>query len=149
MQFFDGMKTRDIQETLIKAAHDLISEDTPNYQYVAGRLVNYALRKEVYNSTTPPDLYSHVLRVSSTLVSMIRELLEWYTKDEFDKLDKWIDHDRDFNIAYAGMEQLRGKYLVRNRSTKEFYETPQVSFMLIAASSVPQVSEGHSTQVGG
>jgi ribonucleoside-diphosphate reductase alpha chain len=133
MHFYDGIKTKDIQEALIKAAHELISEHTPNYQYVAGRLVNYALRKEVYDSITPPRLYDHVKRVVEAGF-YDEQLLEWYTEEEFDKLDKWIDHDRDFNIAYAGMEQMRGKYLVRNRDTKRFYETPQISFMLIAAS---------------
>jgi ribonucleoside-diphosphate reductase alpha chain len=133
MQFFNGMETRDIHETLVKAAHDLITEDTPNYQYVAGRLVNYGLRKEVYNSFDPPRLYDQVVKVVNAGF-YDPQLLEWYTEAEFDQLDRWIDHDRDFNIAYAGMEQLRGKYLVRNRDTKEFYETPQVANMLIAAS---------------
>jgi ribonucleoside-diphosphate reductase alpha chain len=133
MQFHNGMNTRDIQETLIKAAHELISEDTPNYQYVAGRLINYALRKEVYNTIQPPRLYDHVKRVVEAGF-YDTHLLEWYTEDEFDQLDKWIDHDRDFSIAYAGMEQMRGKYLVRNRETKQFYETPQIANMLIAAS---------------
>lgn len=133
MQFFSGMQTRDIQETLIKAAHDLITEDTPNYQYVAGRLVNYALRKEVYNTIEPPRLYDHVKRVVEAGF-YDPQLLEWYSEEEFDQLDKWIDHDRDFTIAYAGMEQMRGKYLVRNRDTKQFYETPQIANMLIAAS---------------
>lgn len=133
MQFYDGIQTKDIQEALVKAAHELITENTPNYQYVAGRLVNYSLRKEVYNSITPPRLYDQVKRVVEAGF-YDEQLLEWYTEEEFDQLDKWIDHDRDYNIAYAGMEQLRGKYLVRNRDTKEFYETPQISFMLIAAS---------------
>jgi ribonucleoside-diphosphate reductase alpha chain len=132
MQFFDGMKTSDIQEALIKAAHELITEDAPNYQFVAGRLVNYALRKDVYGSITPPRLYDHVKRVVDAGF-YDEDILDWYTEEEFDQMDKWIDHDRDFLIAYAGMEQMRGKYLVRNRETKQFYETPQVSFMLIAA----------------
>lgn len=133
MQFYNGMKTSDIQETLIKACAELISEDTPNYQYVAGRLVNYALRKQVYNNIEPPRLYDHVCRVVEAGF-YDDQLLDWYTEEEFDKLDKWIDHDRDFTIAYAGMEQLRGKYLVRNRETKTYYETPQMANMLIAAS---------------
>jgi len=133
MQFFDGMKTKDIQESLVKSAHDLISEDSPNYQYVASRLVNYALRKEVYNDIVPPRLYSHVVSVVNAGF-YDSALLQWYTEEEFDLMDKWIDHDRDFDIAFAGMEQMRGKYLVKNRSTKQFYETPQVAIMLIAAS---------------
>ncbi len=133
IQFFDGMKTKDIQETLIKAAHDLITEDTPNYQYVAGRLVNYGLRKEVYGRYDPPRLYDHVKRVVEAGF-YDKELLDWYTENDFDQMDKWIDHDRDFLIAYAGMEQFRGKYLVRNRDTDQYYETPQIANMLISAS---------------
>ena len=56
IQFFEEIATEDIQETLIKSAADLISEDSPNYQYVAGRLINYHLRKMVYNSFEPPCL---------------------------------------------------------------------------------------------
>ena len=98
MNFYDGIQTKHIQEALIKAAHELISENTPNYQYVAGRLVNYALRKEVYNSITPPKLYEHVKSVVEAGF-YDPHLLEWYTEEEYDQLDKWIDHDRDYNIC--------------------------------------------------
>ncbi len=132
LQFFNGMKTSDIQETLVKAASELITEDAPNYQYVAGRLVNYQLRKEVYGQYTPLRLYDMVkANVRRKLYSS--ELLDWYTEEDFDLLETIIDHNRDDNIAYAGMEQFRGKYLVKNRTTGQFFETPQVAYLLIAA----------------
>ena len=91
LQFFDGMKTTDIQETLIKAAADLISEETPNYQYVAGRLISYTLRKEVYGTYQPVDLYTHVCNIVKEGF-YTKELLKWYTKEEFDSLNEEIDH---------------------------------------------------------
>lgn len=131
VQFYDKIKTTDIHETLIKAASELISEDAPNYQYVASRLINYNLRKEVYGQPEPCPLYEHYERVA--LAGYYdRELMFKYDIEDFEKLDKHIDHDRDFNIAYAGMEQFRGKYLVKNRATKQYFETPQMAFMLIA-----------------
>ena len=131
IQFYNGIKTSDIQETLIKAAADLISEDTPGYQYVAGRLVNYHLRKQVYGYFNIPNLYDHIHDVVSAGY-YDADILTWYTEDELAILDGYIDHKRDFNIAYVGMEQFRGKYLIKNRATNHIYETPQMTYMLIA-----------------
>lgn len=131
IQFFNGMKTTDIQETLIKAAADLISEDTPNYQYVAGNLINYNLRKEVYGNFNPSDLATHIKQVVDAGY-YDSEILSWYGPDDLRLLDGYIDHNRDFALTYAGMEQFRGKYLVKNRVTGKYYETPQMTFMLIA-----------------
>jgi ribonucleoside-diphosphate reductase alpha chain len=131
IQFYSGIKTTDIQETLIKAAADLISEDTPSYQYVAGRLINYHLRKEVYNDFSPPHLSTHIKRIIG-LGYYDPDILTWYTDDELDILNSYLDHKRDFNIAYAGMEQFRGKYLIKNRATSSIYETPQILYMLVA-----------------
>lgn len=132
VQFYNNIKTSSIHETLIKAAADLISEETPNYQYVAGRLVNYHIRKEVYGSYTPPRLYDHIKKVVE-IGFYDREMFESYTEDEWDKIDSFINHDRDFLYTYAAIEVWRGKYLVKNRVTGEFYETPQVANALIAA----------------
>ena len=131
IQFYNNIKSVDIQETLIKAAADLISEEAPNYQYVASRLINYHLRKQVYNGPNPCNLFQHVVNVVSDGY-YDQALLSLYDDDEYAYFDKQIDHDRDFNIPYVGMEQLRGKYLIRNRSTNKYYETPQMSYMLIA-----------------
>jgi ribonucleoside-diphosphate reductase alpha chain len=131
IQFYNGIKTSDIQETLIKAAADLISEDTPGYQYVAGRLINYHLRKEVYGDFTIPHLRDHI-RVVVEQGYYDKDIESWYSADDLDTLNGYIDHKRDFSIAYVGMEQFRGKYLIKNRSTGKIYETPQMAYMLIA-----------------
>ena len=133
LQFYNGITSRDIQETLIKSAADLICEETPNYQYVAGRLINYHIRKEVYGQFQPLPLIDTV-RKNIDLGFYDEALLEQYTVEEFEELDAYLDHDRDNLLAYAAMEQFRGKYLVQNRSTGEIFETPQVSYILIAAS---------------
>ena len=131
IQFYDGIKSSDIQETLIKSAADLISEDTPNYQYVAGRLITYHLRKMVYGQYDPITLRELVERnVDKGFYDS--SLLELYSKKEYENLNKYIKHKRDENLTYAAMEQFRGKYLVQNRVTKEIYETPQMAYMLIA-----------------
>ncbi len=132
VQFYDNIKSDDIQETLIKAAADLISEETPNYQFVAGRLINYHLRKQVFNGFDPVDLYSHVVGVCAKGF-YTTELLNWYTPEEFNQMNLFIDHSRDDYFTYAAMEQFRGKYLVQNRATKEIFETPQIAYLLIAA----------------
>jgi ribonucleoside-diphosphate reductase alpha chain len=132
LSFFDGMTSSEIQETLIKSAADLISEATPNYQYVGGRLISYHLRKMVYRDFEP----WHVLKLVKENVRdgyYDKELLETYSEDEWNKINNMIVHSRDENLTYAAMEQFRGKYLVQNRVTGELRETPQMTYILIAA----------------
>jgi ribonucleoside-diphosphate reductase alpha chain len=131
IQFYSGITSTDIQETLIKSAADLISEETPNYQYVAGRLINYHLRKQVYGTFEPPCLCD-VVEKNIKAGFYDKEITDVYTAQEFDILNKYIKHDRDEGLTYAAMEQFRGKYLVQNRSSGEIFETPQVCYMLIA-----------------
>lgn len=131
IQFFNKMKTDDIQETLIKAAANLITEDCPNYQYVAGRLINYSLRKTVYGKYIPDHLFQHTRRIVE-LGFYTPELLEWYSEEEFKELNDYIDHDKDKKQTYAAMEQWRDKYLVQNRVTGKIFETPQHAIMLMS-----------------
>lgn len=132
ISFYERIKTSDIQETLIKSAADLISEENPNYQYVAGRLVNFHLRKQVWEGVEPPDFAEHVMGVCD-LGFYDRAILEAYDVAELTELGKYIKHDRDLNLTYAAMEQFRGKYLVRNRYKNQYLETPQQAYMMIAA----------------
>ncbi len=132
IQFFDGMKTGDIHETLIKSAADLISEQTPDYQFLAARLAIFHLRKRAYGNFEPPALYEH----TKTMVESGRydkHLLVDYTEQEFAQLNSFIDHSRDMTFSYAAVKQLEGKYLVQNRVTGDIYESPQVLYMLVAA----------------
>lgn len=132
LSLVNNIKSSDIQETLIKSAAGLISEDAPNYQYVAGRLVNYHLRKGAYGQFDPPSLKEHVENlVAQKFYTEL--LLEVYDDEDWTALEKIVDHDRDMLIAYAGMEQFRGKYLTQNRSTDEILETPQFCNILVAA----------------
>ena len=132
ISFYNGIETAKVQETLIKAAADLISEETPNYQWVAGRLINYHLRKEVYGKFEPCSL-DEIARRNVELGYYDENFFAVYNPEEVFQLDHYIKHDRDENIAFAGMEQFRGKYLVQNRVTGEIYETPQIAYMMIAA----------------
>jgi ribonucleoside-diphosphate reductase alpha chain len=131
IQINDGMKTDDIHELLIKSAAELISEQTPNYQYVAARLVNYKIRKQVYGDYTPWSLNTVIIQ---NVMRGVYDgaVLNEYTEQEIDMLDRYIKHERDNDFTYVGMEQFRGKYLVQNRVTKTPYETPQILYMLIA-----------------
>jgi len=131
IQMYNGINSIDIQETLIKSAADLITEETPNYQFVAGRLINYHLRKGVYGQFTPPHL-NNIIHDNVNRGFYDSGVLAKYSVEEVNMLNDYIDHERDEVLTYAAMEQFRGKYLVQNRSTKEIFETPQVAYMLIA-----------------
>lgn len=131
IQFYDGIRTSDIHETIIKSAADLISEDTPDYQYLAARLAIFHLRKIAYGQFEPPHLYDHVSRMTE-MGKYDAHILQDYTHAEFDELNDHIDHWRDMNFSYAAVKQLEGKYLVQNRVTKQIYESPQFLYMLVA-----------------
>ena len=132
ISFANGMTTKEIQETLIKAAADLISEETPNYQFVGGRLINYALRKEVYGNYTPCTVKELVER-NIDLGFYDPDLISYYNDEEWQRINSFVKHERDENLTYVAMEQLRGKYLCQNRVNGEIFETPQMCYVLIAA----------------
>lgn len=131
IQFYNGIRTDDIHETIIKAAADLISEDTPDYQYLAARLAIFHLRKIAYGEYEPPHLYDHVKKLTDA-GKYDRHILEDYSREEFDELNAYIDHERDMSFSYAAVKQLEGKYLVQNRVTRQIYETPQFLYVLVA-----------------
>ena len=132
IQLYDKIPAYDIHELLIKSAAELISEHTPNYQFVAARLISYKLRKEVYGDYKPWPLRQIIIENVSRDV-YDGAIMKDYDYKEVDELDAYIKHDRDDNFTYAGMEQFRGKYLVQDRKTKQHYETPQILYMMIAA----------------
>ena len=138
LHFYDGITTQQIDEITLRAVVDLIDVENnrdvghTNYQYVAGKQRLSMLRKDVYGSYAPPRLYDIVMtNVATGLYTP--ELLEWYTEDEWNRMDDMIDHSKDEQYSYAAIEQLIEKYLVRNRSTKQTYETPQIRYMVAAA----------------
>ncbi|MBH0064601.1 MULTISPECIES: class 1a ribonucleoside-diphosphate reductase subunit alpha [Psychrobacter] len=130
IQFYEGIKTRDIHETIIKSAADLISETTPDYQYLAARLAIFHLRKIAYNKFTPPHLYDHVKTLTDA-GKYDEHILADYSRAEFDELEEYLDHWRDMNLAYAAVEQMAGKYLVQDRVSKTVFESPQFLYMLV------------------
>ena len=138
IELHDGISTETIDELLLKAMVDLIDEtenpdiNNVNYQYVAGRQKVSMLRKEVYGSYNPPPLYD-IVKKNVELGMYTAELLDWYTKDEWDIIDLIIDHSKDENYTYAAIAQLAEKYLVQNRATGQIFETPQVRYAIAAA----------------
>jgi ribonucleoside-diphosphate reductase alpha chain len=133
IQFYDGITTAEIQEILIRSASDLIDLDHPNYQFVAARLLLFAVRKQLFGRMHEcPTVKQHVERCVGRGV-YDAEILDLYTDEEFDKLQSFIDHSRDYLFTYAGLRQVVDKYLVQDRSTGALYETPQFMYLLIAA----------------
>jgi ribonucleoside-diphosphate reductase alpha chain len=132
LQFYPGIKTSEIHKVLIQSAVDLISDKNPNYQYVASNLLNYLLRKEVFETKKElPSLFECISRnIKVDLYDSL--ILEKYTQEEIAKFDSYIKHERDYDLTYAGLQQLIDKYLVKDRSTGKSYETPQFCFMMIA-----------------
>ena len=132
IQFYDGITTAEIQEILIRSASDLIDLDHPNYQYVAARLLLFAVRKQLYGKMKElPTLEQHIYTCVNAEV-YDSDIFNKYSKEEIDKVDSFIDHDRDYLFTYAGLRQVVDKYLVQDRSGGGVYETPQFMYMMIA-----------------
>jgi len=133
LQFYDGMSTDEIQQILIKSAADLISLENPNYTFVASRLLLYSLRKQVINKLWDhPHIYDHVKKCVDKKV-YDPEILTWYEKKDFDRMENWLNHERDYTFTYAGLRQVIDKYLVQDRSNGDIFETPQFMYMIISA----------------
>ena len=136
--FYDGITTQEIDEITLRAIVDLIDvENNPdvghvNYQYVAGKQRLSMLRKDVYGSYEVPHLYE-IVKTNVATGLYTAELLEWYTEDDWNRMNDMLDHEKDEQYGYAAIEQLIEKYLVKNRATKETYETPQIRYMVAAA----------------
>ena len=146
--FYDGITTREIDGITLRAIVDLIDVETnpdighTNYQYVAGKQRLSMLRKDVYGQYLPPHLYEIVKKNVNTGL-YTSELLDWYTEEEWNKMNDMLDHERDEQYSYAAIEQLIEKYLVRNRSTQEIYETPQIRYMVAAATVFHREDKSH------
>lgn len=141
IQLYDGISTSEIQEILIKSASDLISLDHPNYQFVAARLLLFSIRKSLYGRRKDlPNLVEHIHKLIE-LGFYDSKILDDYTVEELNEVDKFIDHDRDFLFTYAGLRQAADKYLAQDRSTKTVYETPQFMYMMIALTSFANYSK--------
>lgn len=134
LSFYDGISTTEIHRALIKAAADLISEENTNYQYVAGRLLNYDVRKSAWGGNSPPKLYDHIVKMVNSKY-YTNELLEFYTELEWNKINSFIDHNRDLSMEFIAVQEFISKYAIRDRSNKELFplETPQFTYILIAS----------------
>lgn len=132
IQFYNGISTINIHETIIKSAADLISKENSDYQYFAARLSIFHLRKQVYGKFKPPKLYDHVKKMIK-MNKYDKNFLIKYSKKEIDILDSFINHNRDMNFAYAAVKQMQKKYLIQNRVTGKIYETAQFLYILISA----------------
>jgi ribonucleoside-diphosphate reductase alpha chain len=141
LSLHDGISTKEIHQILIKSANDLTSKTCPNYQYVASRLLNMSLRKDLWERhDSPPSLYDHICKNAQEEVYDKNLFTKW-TKDDIEEIEKHLDHNRDYLFTYAGLQQMIDKYLVKNRSTGKIYETPQFAYMCIALSLFHTVSE--------
>ena len=130
IQFYDKITTKSIHETIIKSAADLISAATPDYQYLAARLAIFHLRKIAFGQFEPPHLFDHVTKLTQE-GRYDAHILQDFSKEEFDILNDYIDHNRDLSFAYAAVKQMEGKYLVQDRVTKQVFESPQFLYMLV------------------
>ena len=132
IQFYDGITTAEIQEILIKSASDLIDLEHPNYQFVAARLLLFALRKQLYGRMREfPSLSDHITKLAYDDV-YDKDIFTKYSIEEIKKAESFIDNDRDFLFTYAGLRQVVDKYLVQDRSSGEVFETPQQMYIMIA-----------------
>ena len=133
LQFYDGISTDEIQQILIKSASDLITLENPNYQFAAARLLLFSLRKQIFHKMWDhPHIYAHTKKGVEIGV-YDKTILDVYDEKDFNRMESWVSHTRDYDFTYAGLRQVIDKYLVQDRSNGMVFETPQFMYMLIAA----------------
>lgn len=142
LQIYNKVETREIHKILIQSASEMISPQFPNYQYVAARLLNYYIRKEIFGVTKDLPHLSELIQNNVTRRVYDSIILEKYDENEIDIINDMIKHERDFNFAHAGLQQLIDKYLLQDRKTKELFETPQYMYMLIAMTMFSNYNKG-------
>ena len=125
LQIFDGITTTQIHKVLVQSAADMITEDTPNYQFVASKLLNYLLRKEIFNTYRSFPRLKDFVKLNVERGVYDADILNHYSGYDFDKIESYIKHDRDEELTYGGLQQLVDKYLIKDRKTDVVYETPQ------------------------
>ncbi|MAH72766.1 MAG: ribonucleoside-diphosphate reductase subunit alpha [Porticoccaceae bacterium] len=133
LQFYDGITTDEIQQILIKSASDLISLENPNYTYVAARLLLYSLRKKLFGKLWDHPHFADQVKSCVDAQVYDSEIFDNYERKDFDRMELWLKHDRDYDFTYAGLRQVIDKYLVQDRSTDQIFETPQFMYMMISA----------------
>ena len=131
LQFYNNITTEEIQQILINSANNLITLDNPNYQFVAARLLLFGLRKEVFGQFNYIPL-NELIEKNITLGVYDKNINQWYSTKELEKIDSYIKHKRDFDFTYAGLRQVMDKYLVQDRRTKQYFESPQMLYMMVA-----------------
>lgn len=155
IQFRDGITTKEIQQLLIRTAAEKISPQTPQWQYVAARLLLYDLYKEVghirgykvkdkingkYKPYNPESFYKLVKNYAERGIYG-NYLLEEYTEEDFNTLAKYIEPGRDLLFNYTGIKVLTDRYLVRDEDGR-IIELPQEMYMLIAMTlAIPEKKE--------
>ena len=132
IQFYDGMTTKEVQQILVRSANDLISLETPNYQYAAARLLSYDVRKEAHGQYEYMPLLKLIIRNIKAGV-YDKGIVEKFSKTDIKKMNTWIKRERDLDFTYAGLRQVVDKYLVQDRSSGDLFETPQDMYMMISA----------------
>lgn len=132
LKFYQGMKTSDLHKSLVEAAHELISEESPNYDLVSGRLLMFDLRKRAYGEFEAPSLFG-LIKKNAKDGWYSNDLLEMYSEDDWNQIEQYINHDLDFSIRIAGAREWESKYLIQNRSTGKIVESPQIANILVAA----------------
>lgn len=122
----------ELHEELIKAIKNCISKEAPNNDIVAGRAVTYQVRKHAYGTYEAP----HISIILATGIAAKRydpAIADYYSVEEWDQINGMIDHTRDSLFRYAGAEQMREKYLVKNRITGKIFESFQIPYILAGA----------------
>ena len=106
--YYDGITTKEIDEITLRAIVDLIDiESNPdightNYQYVAGKQRLSMLRKDVYGQYQPPRLLD-IVKKNVEIGLYTPELLEWYSEDDWNKMESFIDHTKDEQYSFAAI----------------------------------------------
>ena len=135
---YDGVSVSDMKSSLVMSARTKVEQE-PNYTYVTARILLDELRSEalsflgIAEESSHPEMQKYYPEAFKAYIDKGVELqmLDPILK-EFDlkKLGEAIDHDRDYQFTYLGLQTLYDRYFIHYQDTR--YELPQIFFMRVA-----------------
>ncbi|MDA9131164.1 ribonucleoside-diphosphate reductase subunit alpha [Gammaproteobacteria bacterium] len=135
---YDGVSISDMKSALVMSARTKV-EIEPNYSFVTARILLDELRSEaltflgVAEESSHPEMQENYPKAFKAYIDkgIELEMLDPNLKTfDLDKLGAAIDHDRDYQFTYLGLQTLYDRYFIHYQETR--FELPQIFFMRVA-----------------
>ncbi|MBZ2386351.1 ribonucleoside-diphosphate reductase subunit alpha [Anaerococcus murdochii] len=127
------MNDKEVLDAVIRAASELTSKEAPDWEIIAARFLAYKINLEIREEEERYEIYDFKSKIKFLTEKELygAYILENYSSEDIDELEKYLDHKRDDIFTYSGLDLLRKRYLITNYEGR-ILERVQEMFMGIA-----------------